>query len=195
LAGRIASGLLVAMAGLIAMGAAPAPGPVPEADQLAAVRAAIAKALPAPRMFRVTRTGGMAVSVNALEMCLGAGFLSGLIAGSVGGGADASSPGKGCTHSYTTRRGGGFHLDLACDRAAGAARTTHTVLDGTAKDMRQAMELVLEDPQSGDARIVSVDLHMTDIGACPAGMAPGQVRGPDGKIADGPAAVAGAARR
>jgi hypothetical protein len=67
------------------------------------------------------------------------------------------------------------------------------VLDGTVRDMRQSMEMVLEDPQSGDARIVSLDLRMTDEGACPAGMAPGQVRAPDGKITDGPAA-AGPAR-
>jgi hypothetical protein len=87
-----------------------------------------------------------------------------------------------------TRPGGGFHFDLACDRTAGAARTSHMVLDGTVRDLRQSTEMVLEDAASGDARIVSVDLRMTDAGACPAGMAQGQVRMPDGKIMDAPPA-------
>jgi hypothetical protein len=179
---------------MLVMGAAPKPAS--DADQLAAMRAAMAKALPTPRLYRMTRTGGLTVSANMLEMCLGAAFIDRLIAG-VGPGTqpspDAAAPAKGCTHSYVARRGGGFHLDVACDRTAGAARTTHMVLDGTVRDMRQAMEMVLEDPQSGDARIVSLDLRMTDQGACPAGMAPGQVRAADGKITDAPAA-AGPAR-
>jgi hypothetical protein len=189
---RFGGMLAAAVAGLSAMGAALQPGS--DAGQLAAARAAMAKALPTPRLYRMTRTGGLTVSANVLEMCLGAAFLDRLIDGAASSPTEAGAVRKGCTSRYATRRDGGFHLDLACDKAAGAARTTHLELDGTIKDLRQASEMVLEDPQSGEARIVSIDLRMTDIGACPAGMAPGQVRGPDGKVMDGPAGPVAAAK-
>jgi hypothetical protein len=179
-------GLLAAMAAVAALGAGPKP--VSQADPLGALRSTLAKALPTPRLYRVTRTSGLTVSAPTLEMCLGAAFLDGLMAGAAPASQDAGAPRKGCTHSYVTRPGGGFHFDLACDRTAGAARTSHMVLDGTVRDLRQSTEMVLEDAASGDARIVSVDLRMTDAGACPAGMAQGQVRRPDSKIMDAPPA-------
>jgi hypothetical protein len=192
----MAGGILIAgvlAAGLALMGAGPAavPAPASDARQLAALRASVAKALATPRLYRVTRRGGgPVVSTHVLEMCLGAAAADTLIAG-----AAAAEGQAGCSRTLVARAGGAFHLDLACDQAAGAKRTAHVVLDGTVKDLRQSLEVVLQDPGSGDARIVSMDVRMTDVGACPTGLAPGQARGPDGKVSDAPGEAPWLSRR
>ena len=146
---------------------------------------ALAKLLPTPRLFRMTTTSGPLAAPTTVEMCLSGAFLSQRLrdfGARAAGGAGALPP--GCTLTSQTRPGGGFHIDAACDRAAGAGRTTHLVLEGTAKDIRQSLEIVLDDPRSGDPHILAVDARFKDIGACPAGMTPGQTLGPDGRFAD-----------
>lgn len=169
------------LAGLAAAGAGPSPAAqLPRGDVLA-------RLLPTPRLFRMTTTAGPLGPTTTVEMCLSGAFLSQRMRdfGAPAGGAGALP--SGCTLTSQTRPGGGFHIDAACDRAAGAARTTHVVLDGTVKDIRRSLEIVLDDPRSGDPHILAVDARFNDIGACPAGMTPGQTLGPDGKVADPPA--------
>ncbi|HLZ76010.1 hypothetical protein [Phenylobacterium sp.] len=200
----------LAAAGLMATGAAAAAAgtggpPMPVAplihDGLAHARSDMARALSTPRLYKVTRSGGasggLGVSTGAVEMCVDAEVFDRLTQGveAPAVGAPVEVNRKGCKLSYVRRAGGGFHMDNACDKAAGAPRTWHSVVDGTVKDMRSSLEMAVDDPRSGDTRIVSMDMHMVDAGACPADLAPGQMRTADGRILDPSAArAAGAAR-
>ncbi|MGZ6040226.1 MAG: hypothetical protein ACXWKN_14830 [Phenylobacterium sp.] len=184
-ADRIARWAAATAWGLLAMGAAPGapPLPVPPVEH---ARAAIAKALASPRLYRVTRSGGQLASANTLEMCVDAEVFDRLTGGpgAPAVGAPVTVDRKGCTLSFKRRADGGFHMDDACDKAAGASHTSHSVVDGTVKDMRSSLEMAIEDPRSGDVRIVSMDMRMVDAGACPAGLAPGQARTADGRVVE-----------
>jgi hypothetical protein len=179
----------LAAAGLLAMGADAASGAAKTAAQPTApeVQAAIEKALPTPRLYRMTTSGSLTVSASTLEMCLSAASVEKLFAAAGPAVKDAPAQRVGCSRSSVVKAGGAFHIETSCDRSAGAARTTHMVIDGTVKDIRQTIEVVLDDPKSGDPRVVSADAHIVEVGACPASLAPGQARTLDGKILEPPA--------
>jgi hypothetical protein len=185
----------VSAAGVLAMGADPPPLPVPPSPH-AAER--LAETFPTPRLYAVSATlNGRALP--GYRMCQG-----GAEWARAAGAATPPRPArtaaeteaalKGCTSKSERAANGAMHLEMACDKAAGAQRTYRMVSDiepgmrGMHTHSEQAA-----DPAEGRGAIVS-DRRMTLLGDCPADLKPGEMLMDDGRKVDALAAAAAQAR-
>jgi hypothetical protein len=184
----------VSAAGVLAMGADPPPLPVPPSPH-AAER--LAQTFPTPRLYAVSATlNGRALP--GYRMCQGGAAW----AKAIGAAAPPTRPRpdpeaalKGCTSKSERAVDGAMHLEMACDKAAGAQRTYRMVSDIAPgmREMRTHSESAA-DPAEGRAAIVS-DRRMTLLGDCPADLKPGEMLMDDGRKVDALAAAAAAAAR
>lgn len=185
-AGVAAAGALLATGALV-MGAVrvPATREVTAAE----AQAEMARLFPTPRLYRVTMSGTMLPPREGMQICLGAELLRTLVrdAQQTPPAGAASPPAGGCKMTHEKHADGAFRTERTCDQAAGAAATSHMVMEGQAKDFRLHTERVVDSVASDAPRIVAMDMHMADAGACPATMKPGQVRAPNGAISELPA--------
>ena len=138
------------------------------------MQAEIGKLIPTPRLYRVTMNDHRQGTPGVMEMCMGAEALQQRIAEVAEHPPAPRAPEPGCTSTRHKNPDGSFHAERRCDTAKGAARNSLSTTDGTIADMRQHTET------NGRVR----DAHMVYLGACPADMKQGQVRGPDGVVAD-----------
>jgi hypothetical protein len=182
---REATRALAAVAvGVAVMGADPAPVTAPKETQLAAANAAVDKAFPTPRLYKVTITGSMPNPLDGVSMCLGADLLRKIVGVSVKYPEAAAALTKGCTEARETHEDGSLRVEIKCDKAAGAMMTSRTVVEGTVKDMRRHTEIEMDLGAAGAPKTMSTDWHMVDAGECPANMKPGQLRNANGEISD-----------
>ena len=180
------AGASAAMALGLATAASGAMGDDPAADTAKrdAAYAAILKAFPTPRLYKVTMTGSMSSSLANSEMCLGAPLVQKLMGALIEHPEAVAAISKGCTQTRDKTADGVMHVDLRCEKAAGANMDSHMLMDGTIKEMRMRMEIVTPDLVSGQPTTVWTAIRYEDVGDCPANMKPGQLRTPDGKISD-----------
>ncbi len=188
----IVGGLAVVAAALAVTAAAPVPAPAntQPPEKTAEAEATFAKLFPTPRLYRTTMTRSWGGGPNSNDICVGAEFMGNLMKDAAQRPRATPTSATGCTLIHKTHADGSFYYERTCNRQAGAARTMHMVVEGTAKDMRQHIEFVQESSPSDEPRIVSTDIHSVDIGPCPANLKPGQIRGPNGQITDPTANVA-----
>lgn len=183
---RIVSGTAAILAGLVLMGAGPGPSTPTaaqsDAERLAAANAAILKVFPTPRLYHMAITGNAAGQMDGIEMCFGAAIFAKFAGAFVQDSKATAELSKGCTQTLTHNADGSMRVEITCGAASGLG-ATHMVIEGTVKDIHQHMEVSLN---LGEAqpRTLITDMHMTEIGECPAGMTPGQMRKPDGAIID-----------
>jgi len=178
-------GVVALLGGVLTLGAADPPLPVTPDPA-----GALAKLLPTPRLYELTMTRDGKTDPATL-MCMGAdpivkmleGLRASLAKKPVADAAKELS--KGCTHNLTRAADGSAHMEMACDKAAGAATTSRMTMDvdGQFKSMRQRMELEM-DLGGGPPRTVAAETRMAQAGDCPADLKPGQMRTADGRTVD-----------
>jgi len=171
------------------MGADPPPAPANADAQQRATEAAIAKVLPTPRLFRVKVTGSSPPAVDGSEICMGAAPMMKLVAAFASQPETVAALTKGCTETRSGPANGRVHAEIACDKAAGAATSSHMTIDGAMsngvlQEIDERMEMSLEGAPGRASTPIWVETHLTLLGDCPAEMKPGQLRTRDGKISD-----------
>jgi hypothetical protein len=199
---RIARGLIalaVGLAGLGLMGAAPAPAPAPAARAAPPLPvtplsrdALMARMLPAPRLFKMETTTGSPPTTQTTLTCMSAQSMREnmlrIEALRAARPAQAPASSQGCTRTRTVTADGWLKVDLVCDKAKGAARTSHMTNEsrsgagGEMGESRARMEMQTE--VGGVMRTQVVQSHTTVLGPCSADLKPGQMRGADGKVID-----------
>jgi hypothetical protein len=172
---------------MLAMGADPAPSPSSLDDKVAAANEAIAKALPSPRLYKVTASGAMS-TMSGMQYCLGAEMMQQVMSGLAK--AHVADAAKGCTSTHEKRADGSNSVEVVCSRAAGASTDFRMAMSGTLAHMHQHMESVVPDLISGQPKAMAMDLDFADVGDCPAGMMPGQILRADGALYDPQAELA-----
>jgi hypothetical protein len=176
--------LAAALAGMVAMGAEPPPAPATAEARNKAVTDAMAetmaKFLPTPRLFEITRVQDGEAGAS-LQFCMGAGPMMAMVEASLRARAvDRKPQSGGCTHKIEGTAGGGFHLETTCDKAAGAAMTSRSVLEtvGGMQEARLHDEIQADDLKP--PRTIVSDTRLVQVGACPADLKPGEMRMADG---------------
>jgi Protein of unknown function (DUF3617) len=203
---RIARGLIalaVGLAGLGLMGAEPAPAPAARPAPPLPVTplsrdAVMARMLPAPRLLKMEMTTGSPPTTRTTLTCMSAQSarenmlrVEALRAAKP---AQAPASSQGCTRTHTMTADGWVKVDMVCDKAKGAARTSHMTIEsrggagGEMGESRARMETQTE--VGGVVRTQVMQTHTTPLGPCPADLKPGQMRGADGKVVDVGAAAA-----
>ena len=194
----VVAGALVPLGGALLMGANPAPPlaapplPVPPSPQDRA--AYMAKVLPTPMLYAIRNTvDGKAGPTG--EACLSAESVARQadVARTRVAGGDRPAW-QGCTHTSKLLGGGGMHMEISCDKAAGAERTYRAVSDIDGQlGMRQHMEAQVDGPKG--PRTLVTDVSIEAMGACPADLKPGEMRLADGRKVEAAAALSrGAAK-
>src|SRR6185312_10468334 len=121
------AGVLAAVVGgLVCMGADP-PAANPDA-KAAALDAAIDKAFPTPRLYKVEVKGDLHSGGDGFSMCLGAEALRKTLDPLMAHPEMAAGMLKGCTHSTDHKANGSMRMEMTCDRAAGAFATSRMVI-------------------------------------------------------------------
>ena len=109
--------------------------------------------------------------------------------------ADGPPPGQGCTHR-TERLGNGWtRLERTCDAAAGARYTSRSVTEIKGHDARSHTEQQVAATAARPAHTLVSDVTQRWLGACPAGVKPGQMVTAEGKVVDTAPLLARAAER
>jgi hypothetical protein len=176
--------LIIAVSVLTALAADAKAASPPAADaQVASSAARMAKVLPTPRLYEMSRTTDGKADSGA-QFCVGADPILKLLDSFRARADDPKPLSKGCTHRVERQPDGAVHMEMTCDKAAGAATTSHLVMDADSqmKELRQHMEMELDVFQP--PRKVVSDTRMAQVGACPADLKPGEMRMPDGQKVD-----------
>jgi hypothetical protein len=170
----------VAAAGLLAMGADPPGPPMPVPPVSHSER--LARVLPTPRLFEITMTLN-GKTRGPTQYCMSAETAARQAeATRARAPAQTTPPGQGCTHRTERGPTGSMHMEMVCDKAAGAAATFRSTADQEPgmRDFHHHMESQAGEPP----RTIVSDTHIVQLGDCPADLKPGQMRGPDGRVRD-----------
>jgi hypothetical protein len=137
-----------------------------------------------PYLLRVTTTG--ASPVGEMESCVDPKAMRAAAAERAKARpADAPPPLTGCTRSHEKRADGAMHIEMRCDRAAGARMSYFMTTDGTSGDLRSHVETYGFDPITGAPKTTVRDSHAVRLGPCPPDLKPGQIRTASGRVIDG----------
>jgi hypothetical protein len=174
-----------AAAAVVLMGAAPGTSPpLPVAPESREAR--MARMLPTPRLFEITtvidgKTNGPALICESAESMLRR--TQAVPARAPAAAADAKSSLAGCRHTFERRPNGAAHIEMICDKAAGAPRDMRSIADlvGEMQDVRHHLEVTYDGPPP---RKMVMDSHTVMKGDCPADLRPGEMRLADGTKVD-----------
>jgi hypothetical protein len=173
--------LTAVLVGLATMAAEPAPALTLPTD---AIDAAVAKLLPTPRLFEMEVTHLVPPKSETVQMCMGADTMLSFFSALKADPEALAALAKGCTQNRTKTPDGGVKLEQVCDKAAGAAWTSHMTIE-TASDLHEAkMHMEMEMDLGGKTQTIAQDMHLTLLGDCPADLKSGQMRQVSGEVFD-----------
>lgn len=136
-----------------------------------AVDQAVQKAFPTSRLYAVSATGGMAAQ-DGTKMCMDGAQLRKMVAAlETADPKDLARIGKGCKTTVEQTAPNAKSVSVVCEKAAGAPADSRVTIAGSVEQIHQHFEFTLQDfAKAGQAQVISSDVTLTHVGACPANM-------------------------